>query len=130
MTFTEDIMGKLILYNINKVLQKSINQIFIASKCLHTFIDHSFRDKGWNWMDLRKNSKQMWLAGGFPMNDHELQNSGPKEVHSTDYVDMTPLGNKLEFSPSFASNATDEEKSGKQMLCRFPKYIPHLTRQL
>ena len=83
-------------------------------------------------MDLRKNSKQMWLAGGFPKNDHELQNSGPKEVHSTDYVDMTPLGNKLEFSSSFASNATDEEKSGKLMLCSFQKYIPHLisTRQL
>ena len=78
-------------------------------------------------MDLRKNSKQIWLAGGFPMNDHELANTGPKEVHSTDYVDMTPLGNKLEFSPSFASNATDEEKSGKKMLCTFPKYIPHLT---
>ena len=74
-------------------------------------------------MDLRKTANQIWLAKGFPMNDHEFANAGPKAVHSSDYVDMTPLGNKLEYSPNFASNATDEEKSGKRLICTFPKYI-------
>ena len=75
-------------------------------------------------MDLRKTANQIWLAKGFPMNDHEFANAGPKAVHSSDYVDMTPLGNKLEYSPNYASNATDEEKSGKRLLCTFIKYIP------
>ena len=73
-------------------------------------------------MDLRKTANQIWLAKGFPMNDHEFANAGPKAVHTSDYVDMTPLGNKLEYSPHFASNATDEEKSGNRNLCTFPKY--------
>ena len=74
-------------------------------------------------MDLRKTANQIWLAKGFPINDHEFANAGPKAVHTSDYVDMTPLGNKLEFSPNFASNATDEEKLGKKLLCIFLKYI-------
>ena len=95
----------------------------IARKYLQEFFDTRYRDEGWNWMDLRKTANQMWLAKGFPMNDHEFANAGPKAVHSSDYVDMTPLGNKLEFSPNFASNATDEEKSGQRLLLTFLKYI-------
>ena len=95
----------------------------IAEKYLHEFSDTRYRDEGWNWMDLRKTANQIWLAKGFPMNDHEFANAGPKAIHSSDYVDMTPLGNKLEYSPHFASNATDEEKSGKRLICTFPKYI-------
>ena len=57
--------------------------------------------------------EKKWLAGGFPINDHEIENTGPKEVSSTNYVDMSPLGNWIHNIPSFASNATNEEKSGK-----------------
>ena len=97
--------------------------MMIAGKYLQEFFNTRYRDEGWNWMDLRKTANQVWLAKGFPMNDHEFANAGPKAVHSSDYVDMTSLGNKLEFRPNFASNATDGEKSGKRLLCTFFKYM-------
>ena len=71
------------------------------------------RTINWDWMDLKMSSDQKWLAGGFPVNDHELDNTYPKEVSPTNYVDMSPLGNWVHNIPTFASNATNAEKSGK-----------------
>ena len=67
-------------------------------------------------MDLEKDKDQMWFSGGFDSNDHEVPIIGPTEINPSDYIDMTPLGNTLEFVPNFASNASDEERSGKDWI--------------
>ena len=66
-------------------------------------------------MDLKMSSDQKWLAGGFPVNDHEIEIINPKEVSPTNYVDMSPLGNWMHNIPTFASNSTDDKKSGKHL---------------
>ena len=63
-------------------------------------------------MDVRRSPSNKWLADGFPINDHEIENPGSKEVAFNDYIDMSPLGDWLRNIPTFASNATDEDKSG------------------
>ena len=63
-------------------------------------------------MDVKRSPSNKWLAGGFPINDHEIENPGPKEVTSNNYIDMSPLGDWVQNVPTFASNATDEDKSG------------------
>ena len=82
-------------------------------KLCKLMFDNRFRDVGWDWMDLRKTSDQNWLHGGFFINDHEITNTGPIEVSTTDYIDMSPFGNTLQFSPDFGLNRTEEEKSGR-----------------
>ena len=63
-------------------------------------------------MDLRMSPDQKWWAGGFPLNDYEIENIGPIEVPFADYMDMTPLGEWMQL-PTFPSNATEEDKLGK-----------------
>ena len=72
-----------------------------------------FRTTQWDWVDLKRNPDEKWLSGGFPLNDHEIKTPAPKEVTHTNYVDMSPLGNWIQNIPTFASNATDGEKSGE-----------------
>ena len=63
-------------------------------------------------MDVKRSPTNKWLAGGFPINDHEIETPEPKEVASDNYVDMSPLGDWVRNIPTFASNATDEDKTG------------------
>ena len=71
----------------------------------------SIRSDNLYWLDM-KMSNNKWLAGGFPINDHEIENPGPKEVDPDSYVDLSPLGDWVRNVPTFASNATDDDKSG------------------
>ena len=57
-------------------------------------------------------SNNRWLAGGFPINDHEIDALDPKEVDPDSYVDLSPLGDWVRNVPTFASNATEDDKSG------------------
>ena len=66
-------------------------------------------------MDLRMSPTEQWLAGGFSINDHEInqtENTGPIEIEVNNYLDMTPFGNWIQKIPSFNSSATDDEKTG------------------
>ena len=84
--------------------------ILILTKCFIVL-----RTEYWNWMDLKMSPDKKWLAGGFPVNDHEIENTGPKEVTPTNYVDMSPLGNWIHNIPTFASNATEDKQSCKNL---------------
>ena len=47
---------------------------------------------------------EQWLAGGFSINDHEInqtENTGPIEIEVNNYLDMTPFGNWIQKIPSF-----------------------------
>ena len=57
-------------------------------------------------------SDEKWLAGGFHLNDLQIEVPPAAEIKTSDYTDMSPLGNWKPDIPTFASNATEQEKSG------------------
>ena len=53
-----------------------------------------------------------WLAGGFALNDVQIETPAAKEIRLSDYSDMSPLGNWIPEIPTFNSSATEKDKSG------------------
>ena len=55
---------------------------------------------------------EKWLAGGFILNDHEIESSAADEIKPSDYTDMRPLGNWIVEIPDLAPIGSELEKSG------------------
>ena len=78
-------------------------------------------------MDIKQSPNSTCFAGGFPVNDNEMENPGPRAISPNNYVDLSPLGNWVHHVPNFPSNATDEEKSGLSYLhSNYLHSLPHI----